>query len=490
MAITTYRVSKAAGWSPTDVITQLEEAFTLLGFHGGTVSGIVTGITGYSGQSNVGTSYTTFYDVRPKSGGTSIGVGDTCSFRVYRQNGSVGSVYVNRPGAGYADGDNLILDAGDFGGVVGIHNDMTVVVQVDETSYGSSSTFYDKDVTTGSSNPWGVLRMEVDNTKVYGDSYYGFQVSGTNLYFSSGSSFMPYNEETSRDKGHGYENSWRGGYKNELNYDSTSSLLRYQNNSVNTSVDMKVLHFASSNSFGLELNIFRSQLDPNFAVLSYKQPEKSSTSLSDNTYATFFLHKFSSNLWDYDDVFLGSMGFIDPDYRYNSNAYFNFYTAFGNATSTWQGRRALMGYSPGSGTGGEREAYNVWRANTYGQSTGTWNDTHPRIYYRNNQTDGNPSRGNYSQGNFDTNDPTADLPDRLNYNAIIKGIPIHTGFAPVPYYLPDEFVFIQFEHQSPDQNIQQFDTITVDNNEIYSVIDGAYNQSGKTRGILFCARTT
>ena len=181
MAITTYRVSKAAGWSNTDVITQLEEAFTLLGFHAGTVSGIVTGITGYSGQSNIGSAYTNFYDVRPKSGGTSIGVGDTCSFYVDYSNGSVANVYVNRPGAGYADGDNLILDATDFGGVAGIHNDMTVVVQVDESSYGSSSTFYDKDVTTGSSNPWGVLRMEVDNTKVFGDSYYGFQVSGTNL---------------------------------------------------------------------------------------------------------------------------------------------------------------------------------------------------------------------------------------------------------------------------------------------------------------------
>ena len=31
-----------------------------LGWHGGTVTGIVTGITGYSGQSTVGTSSTDF----------------------------------------------------------------------------------------------------------------------------------------------------------------------------------------------------------------------------------------------------------------------------------------------------------------------------------------------------------------------------------------------------------------------------------------------
>ena len=60
MAITTYRQSAAPGWASTSVIYQLEAAFAQLGWHGGTVSGIVTGITGYSGQSVVGTSSTDF----------------------------------------------------------------------------------------------------------------------------------------------------------------------------------------------------------------------------------------------------------------------------------------------------------------------------------------------------------------------------------------------------------------------------------------------
>ena len=61
MAITTYRQTAAPGWATTSVIYQLESAFAQLGWHGGTVTGIVTGITGYSGQSTVGTitvSYT------------------------------------------------------------------------------------------------------------------------------------------------------------------------------------------------------------------------------------------------------------------------------------------------------------------------------------------------------------------------------------------------------------------------------------------------
>ena len=54
MAITTYRETAAPGWASTSVIYQLESAFQKLGWHAGTVTGIVTGISAYSGQSTVG----------------------------------------------------------------------------------------------------------------------------------------------------------------------------------------------------------------------------------------------------------------------------------------------------------------------------------------------------------------------------------------------------------------------------------------------------
>jgi hypothetical protein len=54
MAITTITISKSAGWARTDVISQLEEAFIWLGWHGDTLSGIVTGISAYSGGGTVG----------------------------------------------------------------------------------------------------------------------------------------------------------------------------------------------------------------------------------------------------------------------------------------------------------------------------------------------------------------------------------------------------------------------------------------------------
>ena len=45
MAITTYRQRAVAGWASTTPIYQLEAAFAQLGWHGGTVTGIVTGIS-------------------------------------------------------------------------------------------------------------------------------------------------------------------------------------------------------------------------------------------------------------------------------------------------------------------------------------------------------------------------------------------------------------------------------------------------------------
>ena len=127
MAITTYRQSAAPGWATTSVIYQLESAFAQLGWHGGTVSGICTGVDSFSGWSQVGSSSTDFHDVRPKTSTRTTGIGSTASFYVDRQSGNVNKVYVNRGGAGYQDGDSFVLAGEDIGG----GNDMTVVVKTD-----------------------------------------------------------------------------------------------------------------------------------------------------------------------------------------------------------------------------------------------------------------------------------------------------------------------------------------------------------------------
>ena len=477
MAITTYRQRAVAGWANTTPIYQLEAGFAQLGWHAGSVSGIVTGIDNYSGQSVVGTSGTTFWDARPKSGGTNIGVGDTCSFSVYRSNGSVYQVYVNRGGHGYADGDNLVLD----GDAIGGGSDMTVVVQTDETTYGSTSTFYDKDVTNGSNNPWGVLRMEQDNTKVYGDVYWGFQVNNNDLWITSGTSFMPYDNNTFGNKGHNYANSFRGAENMELSSNAGSSYHHYVTSSYNSQMEQTNFEFASSNSYVLELNIFRSGIDSDFAILSFRQPDLPASNIDGNTFGTFFLHKFNHSLFDFDHMCLMSMTYMDPDYRYMDQAYFSMNTTFGGAPTNvgnWMGRSALAGWQTGSNySSADKEVRDKIASNTYTAELGAYERRH---YYRNNET---------FRGDSHFSDYTQKSPDSLNHNAVIKGIPLTSQFVPCPFYLPDDFVLIQFEHSAPGQNIQQYDTVTISGSEVYTVITGAYNQTTKTRGILLCART-
>ena len=286
-----------------------------------------------------------------------------------------------------------------------------------------------------------------------------------------------------------YGNSFRGQHYQELlfNPNDTSNVLD-SSGSPNTNIDMFDMEYASSNSFTLELNVFRSGIDNNFAVFSFKHPDKSSSNIANNTYGTFFLHKFTHSLLNFDELSLGTMTYFDPTYRDMSNAHHEMHTTFGNGDSSsndyWMGRQFMMGWNTGSNYYTmnsflrdyiNASTYPVYRANT------------ERVhYYRNNTY----SEHSNFRGDLGLNDYTNKSPDVLNHNAVIKGIPISSQIVPCPYYLPDDFVLIQFDHASPGQNIQQYDTVTISGSEVYSVIDGAYNQTDRTRGILFCARTT
>ena len=79
-------------------------------------------------------------------------------------------------------------------------------------------------------------------------------------------------------------------------------------------------------------------------------------------------------------------------------------------------------------------------------------------------------------------DPAAD------FNAVIKGIPLNAMMVPSPYNMPDDFAIIDFVYNAPSINIQQGDTITISETEVWVVIQGCYNQTTTTRGLLFVAR--
>ena len=494
MAITTYRNTLSTGYASTAVILQLESAFDWLGWHGGTVSGICTGVTSYSGWSQVGTSNTDFYDVRPKTSTRTVGIGSTVSFAVYRNAGNVSQVEINRGGAGYQDGDSFTVAGEDIGG----GNDMTVVIKTDggSISYGSTNTFYDKGIDSNTS-PWGVMRLEVAPNKIYGDTYWGFQLSGNTMYMTSGSSFFPVENPGGNNLSFSqsfYANSWRGNYKMDVGYEgplyTSAQFSDTSTNNLRNYDEFTDMTFQSSNSFKLDLSVFRSSLDPNFAVLSFRHPEKSSTKLGDNTYATFIIHNYTNDIWDNDDVFLGSITQIAKSVGGETGSNYaprmEFSTTLG--TKDYQdspvGRSAFHGYAQGTQYSVDGEVSDYYTSMTM-DSSHNYNPTYyNRIYYRNNDVDAN------ERSDFNQVDTGRKMPDSANYNAVIKGIPISGKVMPVPYYMPDDFVLIQFDYAAPDQNIQQWDTIEVSGSEIYTVIHGVYNQTTRTRGILFCARTT
>ena len=298
---------------------------------------------------------------------------------------------------------------------------------------------------------------------------------------------MPYKSATSQglNKEVRYGDSFRGNYYRELSNEPGGSSNQYLNSSANTNIDQATLQFASSNSFTLELNVYKSGLDSNFAIFSFKHPDKSSSSISDNTYATFFIHKYTSSLFDLDELYNGSMNYITN--RNMTNATFDMYTTLGNTCSSlgqYQGRSFLGGYQTGSSAGNtDKSVYDHIASSTVNRELYQYQRRH---LYRNNDADAS------FRGTLYNNDDTRHMKqlDSLNYNAVIKGLPLSSMLVPCPFYLPDDFVLINFDHASPGQNIQQNDTVTISGSEIYTVIDGAYNQTTRTRGILLAARTT
>jgi hypothetical protein len=488
MAITTTTITKNIGWARTDVIYQLEEAFTWLGFHGETKTGIVTGISTYSGGgSGTGIYNSVYYDVFPV---TTTGIGTGASFNVNRgnSNGSVNRITVNRPGYGYTSGEYVTLSAANIGGTANGAVAIGITVLVDggasPVGYGTTTAFYDKDVTAGSSYPWGVLRHTIQPNKKFGDTYRGFQMtSDTNLVFHVGSGFHPSNNNNTYndDKTHGYPNRFAGNELLDIPYSPHQNAYFKINQSFyygNFYHGESYNSVASSNSYRLDLNVYRSGIDPKFAVLSFKQPTLSSLILTDNTFTTFILHNYISTIWDYDNLFLSGLTYINV----NSNNYptlrFKTFISGESEDSNYNPskRAAEFGYAGSqSNNYADKSKVDEYASLSFPQTTNTYYNT---IYMR------NQSRNTGGYNSLDI------LPEASNFNSVIKGIPICSKLVPCPYYIPDDFVLIDFDYGSPSANIQQGDTVTISGSEVYTVITGAYNQTTRTRGILFCARTT
>lgn len=506
MAVSISTITKAVGWARTDVIDQLEQAFTWLGLHGSRITGLVTSISAYNGGGTVGTSGTDYFDV-PVA--TTSGIGTGATFDVYRNNGNIQVIYVNRPGYGYTSGEYVTLSAADIGGSGNGAVAIGITVNIDPVGYGSTNQFFDKNFSPSndSTRPWAVLKQDFNTNKRFGVTYRGFKVyDNARMHLFAGSSFFPFNTSNLNDRGGSYRDSFRGTQYLDIPYGSTTidNSLDYNNDTTAqiSAVYDDVFRYATSNSpttHDLKLNVYRSGLDPNFAVLSYNQPSISGT-LSDTTFSTFIIHNFNSNLWNLDEVFSAGITFIDPDTSENGNQgntaaiafktilVGNNYTAgdFYLTTRTAEAGWSQI-YNQSNPYGIKIQNYNIASSSTnYVSSNNGVTSLNSR--YNSEATIYTRTNGIKDKGVLDSNTYGNRYPI-TSYNSVIKGIPINGNLIPCPYYMPDDFVLIDFKLTTSGQDIKQGDKITISGSEVYTVITGSYNKFGETAGILFCART-
>ena len=405
------------------------------------------------------------------------------------------------------------------------------------SQFGAANSFYDKQARQAAVAPWGVCRRDVDSSKVYGYTYQMYQfnedVAGqVELNISTGSDFAPQtttlpdsytiNSNARSGKGHDYDFSNdanvsyydRANYMYDARFKGDEYLDRHGNPRQNRYNDSNMSSSTGSiatarhddhgqiiadrnayNAYSLDLISYQSGSDPNFVVYSFKQPNLSSTKLRENSFMTWFVHDYTApGIFDYDELFLGGVTVIYPStsdtsvsikFRSFLAGQHNYYH-----NTSFSKRSAEFGYLPvitdesykyGRGTDYIDTDYGSTSLNTeYGVGNAV------NIYTRSNLSHTYRSVG----GDYSNDYAKTVLPDSTNFNAVIKGIPLSARMAPVPYYLPNDFAMIDFDVATPAANIQQGDTITVSASEIYTVITGSYNQEDRTRGILFCARTT
>ncbi len=488
MAISTNTFTIPASYTKANIITQLEDAFTWLGWHDEcNHTGIITGLVDrgmYQDDPLTSTSWDSFYDAEQY---TSSGVGTDASFYMTRYYGNPNTVYVNRSGYGYTNGEYLEFLPGEasYKGSGEIGWGCTVYVD-NSVAYGTTTTaFYTKNINANVTYPYGVLRHKIQDNKKYGVTYRAFSAqSTTSLEHATGSAFNPKDHDPTGN-GIGDASASSAYYTPRLAGDKWMDVQWSMNESYGSEyTNPKSTRFsgqdgsktiASSNSYQLDLNVFRSGIDPKFAVFSYRQPTLSSTKLRDNTFYTFILHNFTTDIWDLDHVFLGGSTEIVPYTSESYRAGLDFVTTVSAQSNDPPESKRCAEFPYDRNDDGIVTQYS---SQIHGGPQSHIYDDHVRIYNRDSTYDVNQQ----SAGAVKTIDPNAD------YNAVIKGIPLNACMVPSPYYIPDDFVLIDFDYASPSTNIQQGDTITISGSEVYVVITGCYNQSTRTRGLLFCAR--
>jgi hypothetical protein len=371
--------------------------------------------------------------------------------------------------------------------------------------YGTTSAFWDKNL--GTTYPLGIQKHPINPNKRYGNTYRGFvEYTAGSLDIVTFSDYMHYpatEYRSSTSNGSSDTRIYHGGVARQkrlcgaanLDYpgrdgqDIQNDLISFEGSDVTANyARLAQISHGTNYGFDLDLNLFKSGLDPRFVVFSWKYPTLSSTHLTSNTGSTFFFHNFETPIWDLDHVFLGGMTEIIPATGNTTNPQLIFRTYLSTQDNSVGGtkRTAEFPYQEYRGytSSAENYAESYIVSQTYPWDKATYST---RIYYRSDDI-ALTYKGGYPFSSEETTANDRVSPD-ANFNAVIKGLPLNVNLLPCPYFLPDDFGLIEFYYNAANANIQQGDTITISPSEVWTVITASYNQTTVTRGIAFCARS-
>jgi len=445
MAVTTreYAITQA---TPANIINALETAFGDLGWHAAATSGYILTFTNTSGTTLAAKANERYLVKQSATSGSGTGA----VFDVLRSaTGAISTVTLVTGGSGYAASNTITIDGADIGGVTSTDN-ITVTVSTIANSLGSTTTFFDKDVTTTPlTSAWAVSKTVHNSNKKLGTTFWNFHVGTTaaahapiggvrpTLYIRGLTGFNP-----STNTGQGVS---------VLDFFSSGSP------SI-TTVYSAAQQVASSAMIPLTLRVRQSGIDSGFATFSFFE--------GNNNRNNFMMANYNNNLqpWDLDDVFLGGVYELAANTAINTNeAGINFRTRMTGIPK----RMAEAGY----GNYFQVDATTVAYTNTpYRTVSGNRQATSPGAAY--------------DDVLFYVR-MTGDIQTNVSNMAIFKNVPICPAFAPVPYYLPNDFILAEV----PFGNATCGDVLEVSVSEKYTVVQFSANITTFTTLVL-AARTT
>ena len=457
--------------------------------------------------------------------------------RVYRDHyttnaGCVSGISIHNVATGWSANQAFTIPGEDIGGVAttnditfgsnsysgsGTNNTPSIIV----TNHGAGNNMFQKHP----SGDFSVLRMENDANKTFGTTYWAFAIDDTNydMYIRSGCSWQTLNSlGTNCNSTTSYDQMY-GVFGGDIGLDTQQSYSYIDRTPSSTyqyyNTHLQIAATNSPTQYPLKIKYYQSNntQDDNFAVIQFLQHIGG----VDEPYACFTLHRgstFGSSVWDLNDVWNGTyteyktsyqqqnnnasqrgryidMKYMTPSFSYSNST--RVHTELQSYSHSALKREASYGYLR-NGDSGDHWCYTDTRysPNIMTSHAGTSYTSEVYTYYRDQTLDKSTQSTNY--GSI-VGDKVHTVSSNAAYYKPIKGIPINNRFAPCPYYIPDDFVFIQAEVTPPATIFRPGDTITVSAGEVYTIIncDNQINQDGLDGGtdnvavgMIFAARTT